>query len=207
MPQVPKQSQALQHIIAAARTQADQAAARAGIVILELSTPEQSRAAADLLDAIWNQESGGAAPVEPGLLIALEHAGNYAVGAYQDNDMVAAAIGFFGSPAASMMHSHIAGVSAAAKGNGVGAAMKLHQRLWCLERGVTTLEWTFDPLILRNAGFNLNRLGAQLEEYLPQFYGQMRDATNVGQGSDRALIRWHLTQPIGLLEKPRCCGA
>lgn len=202
MQQVLAEPQAASHIIDAARKQANQAAERARVVITELSTPEQSAAAADLLDAIWNKEGKGTSPVEPGLLVALEHAGNHIVGAYQDQQMVGAAIGFFGPPATAMMHSHIAGVSASSAGRGVGAAMKLHQRLWCLERGVTTLEWTFDPLILRNAGFNLNRLEARLEEYLPQFYGQMRDATNAGQGSDRALVRWHLVQQQAPTMKP-----
>lgn len=196
MSQVHRESRALQCHITSARHQADQAAVRAGVVIKELTTPEKSQAAANLLDVIWNKESGGAAPIEAGLLIALEHAGNYVVGAFEGERMVAAAIGFFGSPAAAVMHSHIAGVTPAFKGGGVGTALKLHQRHWCLEREVTTLEWTFDPLILRNAGFNLNKLGARLEEYLPHFYGQMRDSTNAGQGSDRALVRWHLSEPV-----------
>ncbi|GAB3842188.1 hypothetical protein [Nesterenkonia populi] len=185
-----------QHVIFAAHTLADQTARQAGVVMTELRTPQQCATAAELLDCIWNDDSGGAAPVEPGLLIALGHAGNYVAGAYLDQQMVGVTAGFFGAPAAGRMHSHIAGVSASAKGKGVGTAMKLHQRAWCLQRGVTTLEWTFDPLILRNAGFNLNRLGAQLEEYLPNFYGTMRDATNSGHGSDRALIRWHLGRPV-----------
>ena len=57
------------------------------------------------------------------------------------------------------------------------------------------MEWTFDPLIVRNARFNLHKLGARFAEYLPQFYGEMRDGINAGQGSDRVLIRWDLTAP------------
>lgn len=181
-------------VIDKASRAADEAAARSGVLIRELTTPEGATAAAELLDGIWNSDGGGAAPVEPGLLIALEHAGNYVVGAYRNGEIVGAAAGFCGPPELAMMHSHIVGVSSWSKGKGIGAAMKLHQRAWCLERGVTTLEWTFDPLIFRNANFNINRLGARLEEYLPQFYGQMRDATNAGQGSDRALIRWRLAE-------------
>lgn len=179
----------------AAWHEARAAAAEADVTIQILSKPEEATDAAALLDEVWNRGEPGAAPVEPGLLIALAHAGNYVSGAYRGEELLGVAVSFFGTPAAAMMHSHIAGVRSAAKGRGIGSALKLHQRAWCLEQGVTTLEWTFDPLILRNAGFNLNRLGAQLEEYLPQFYGEMRDSTNAGQESDRALIRWHLTRP------------
>ncbi|WP_022872931.1 GNAT family N-acetyltransferase [Nesterenkonia alba] len=176
-----------------ARGEADAAAEAAGVVIRELRRPEQAQAAADLLAEIWSPGGAGAAPVEPGLLIALEHAGNYTTGAYDDaGRLFGVTAGFFGAPQAAMMHSHIAGVHPDAAGRGIGAAMKLHQRAWCLARGVHTMEWTFDPLITRNARFNLHKLGAEFAEYLPQFYGQMRDATNAGQGSDRALIRWPL---------------
>lgn len=191
-----------QKLHAESQAAASQAAQQAGVVVTELKTAEQCRAAADLLNVIWNGDGQGNAPMEPGLLIALEHAGNYISGAYLGGELVGVTSGFFGTPSAAMMHSHIAGVSAAAKGKGVGAAMKLHQRAWCLQRGITTLEWTFDPLILRNAGFNINRLGARLEEYLPHFYGQMRDGINAGQGSDRALVRWHLGWPADASLQP-----
>lgn len=176
--------------------QSDESSRRARVVVKPLHDPQQATDAAALLERVWNGGGPGAAPVEPGLLIALEHAGNYTVGAYRGDELLGVAVGFFGEPAAALMHSHIAGVSSEAAGQGVGAALKLHQRAWCLQRGVAVLEWTFDPLILRNASFNVNRLGAQLAEYLPQFYGEMRDATNAGQGSDRALIRWHLMDPV-----------
>ena len=54
------------------------------------------------------------------------------------------------------------------------------------------MEWTTDPLIRRNAYFNLAKLGAEAPEYLVDFYGQMPDAFNAGDESDRLLIRWHL---------------
>lgn len=165
-----------------------------------LHTAQEMTAAAQVLQQIWSPGGGGEAPMEPGLLVALEHAGNYVCGAFDGEQLIGATVGFFGAPdpvtgRCHMMHSHIAGVLPEAAGRGIGAAMKLHQRQWCLQRGVIVMEWTFDPLVARNARFNLHRLGARLEEYLPQFYGEMRDATNAGQGSDRALVRWHLEAP------------
>ena len=86
------------------------------------------------------------------------------------------------------------GVRHEAVGRGIGAAMKLHQRLWCLEHGITRMSWTFDPLIARNAYFNIGaRLGALPSEYHPDFYGQMRDGVNAGHASDRVFVEWDLT--------------
>ena len=75
---------------------------------------------------------------------------------------------------------------------GVGYALKLHQRAWALHEDVRTITWTSDPLIRRNAWFNLNKLGASVVEYLPEFYGAMRDGINAGDLTDRCLVRWDL---------------
>jgi predicted GNAT superfamily acetyltransferase len=90
-------------------------------------------------------------------------------------------------------HSHIVGLLPGRVGRGAGRAMKLVQRAWSLERGIRTMTWTYDPLIARNAYFNLRRLGAAVVEYLPDFYGTMTDAINAGQHSDRILMSWDLT--------------
>ena len=78
------------------------------------------------------------------------------------------------------------------QGRRVGFALKLHQRAWALEHGIETITWTFDPLVRRNAYFNLARLGARVDAYLVDFYGDMADGINAGQGSDRLLVRWPL---------------
>ena len=65
-----------------------------------------------------------------------------------------------------------------AAGRSVGFALKLHQRAWALLRGVSEIAWTFDPLVSRNAYFNLVKLAARAGEYLPNFYGAMHDAIN-----------------------------
>ncbi len=56
--------------------------------------------------------------------------------------------------------------------------MKLHQRAWAIARGIPVIEWTFDPLVARNAYFNIRKLGAMPVEYLPNFYGIMGDGIN-----------------------------
>ena len=84
--------------------------------------------------------------------------------------------------------------SARRTGKHVGLALKQHQRRWALGRGIMTIEWTFDPLVRRNAYFNLVKLGARVVGYEPAFYGAMHDAFNDGDDTDRAVVRWNLEE-------------
>ena len=60
------------------------------------------------------------------------------------------------------------------------------------------IAWTYDPLIRRNAYFNLAKLGARPVEYLPNFYGAMDDAINGGTETDRMLVRWELRSDLAV---------
>jgi predicted GNAT superfamily acetyltransferase len=79
---------------------------------------------------------------------------------------------------------------------GVGYALKLWQRAACLENGVDEIRWTYDPLVRRNAYFNLVKLGARVVDYRPDFYGEMDDIINAGDHSDRFEVSWRLTSPV-----------
>ena len=84
-------------------------------------------------------------------------------------------------------------VSPAMRGRNIGYALKLHQRVWSLERGIAVITWTFDPLMSRNSYLNLTQLGAEAAEYLPNFYGAMVDSINAADESDRILAAWWLS--------------
>jgi predicted GNAT superfamily acetyltransferase len=170
---------------------ADAAASAAGVQLRELSDLADLAAVCRLYDAIWRPDPTSP-PVTAELLRALTKAGNYVAGAYDGDQLVGACMGFFGPPADKAMHSHIAGVSAPALGRAVGYALKLHQRAWALARGVATIGWTFDPLVRRNAYFNLAKLAADPAEYLTNFYGGMRDGINGDDETDRLLVHWDL---------------
>jgi predicted GNAT superfamily acetyltransferase len=75
--------------------------------------------------------------------------------------------------------------------------LKQHQRRWCLGRGVKVIEWTTDPLVRRNAYFNVTKLGARASRYLVNVYGEMTDGINAGEESDRLLITWQLETSPG----------
>jgi predicted GNAT superfamily acetyltransferase len=174
-----------------AAADADAAAMASGVRIRELARLADMQRACDLFRDIW-APGPQSPPMTTELLRALSHAGNYVAGAFLDDDMTGACMGFFGSPASQLMHSHIAGVSARAAGRHVGFALKLHQRAWALSHGVTTITWTFDPLVSRNAYFNITKLAAVATGYLRNFYGHMDDSINAGDDSDRLLVRWRL---------------
>jgi len=175
-----------------ARQQADAAAVGAGITIAFVEEPGDIRAVSSLFDEVWGTDPDNAIlPV--GVLRALAHAGNYAAAAFRDGEMVGAVVGFLGRDEwGPYLHSHILGVPARKQGGSVGFALKQHQRAWSLAADLVKVTWTFDPLVRRNAFFNLQKLGASAGHYYENFYGAMSDGINAGDESDRVLIVWDL---------------
>jgi len=160
--------------------------------IEELTELDDLRELVQLFLDIWERSTEP--PVNSDVLRALSHAGNYIAGSRSGGRLIGGIVGWLGMhpDGELLLHSHILGVLPAKEARGLGFALKQHQRTWCLQRGVRTIEWTFDPLIRRNAYFNLNKLGAGAAEYLVDYYGAMNDGINTGDQSDRILVRWDL---------------
>jgi len=170
---------------------AQRAAQRSGVEVRLIGSLEEIHAVSALFDSIWQPDTRNP-PVTVDQLRAMTYAGNYLAGAFDHGSLVGACVGFFAAPVGVALHSHVTGVAANVRGRNVGFALKLHQRAWALEQGLTEVTWTFDPLLRRNAYFNLVKLGAIPSDYLVDFYGEMDDAINIGQGSDRLLVGWDL---------------
>ncbi len=182
----------MDELIAEAQEVATAAAARLGITVRELREPAAHDEAARLFGRIWRTDSPNEL-LDARMMRALSYAGNYVVGAFRDDRMIGAAVAFFGLD---HLHSHITGVDPATQSRGAGHAIKLHQRAWALDRRIESVHWTFDPLVRRNAYFNLHKLGARAVKYLPDFYGQMTDGINAGDAtSDRLYIQWDVASP------------
>ncbi|MFI7543928.1 GNAT family N-acetyltransferase [Actinoplanes sp. NPDC049599] len=184
----------MSRVIAAALEAAGSAARAARVLVRPVSSLAELATLDRMLAGIWQEDATGRL-LTTELLRALAKSGNYVAGAFDGGTLVGAAVAFFAAPGERELHSHIAGVTAGAAGRSVGFALKQHQRAWALQRGITTVSWTFDPLVARNAYFNLTKLGALPTEYLPNFYGPMHDRINGDDDSDRLLVRWDLAAP------------
>jgi predicted GNAT superfamily acetyltransferase len=174
--------------------------AHADVVVRELGRIDDLAAAEALFAATWASQP----PATAALLKALVHAGGYVAGAYRggtvggsDGELIGAAAAFLAEHDGPALHSHLAAVTPAARGLGVGEALKRHQRTWAAAHGLRVVTWTFDPLIRCNAWFNIAKLGARVEEYLPDFYGPMDDGVNDGDATDRLLVVWPVTPEPG----------
>lgn len=182
----------------AALLEAQQAARAAGVEVREMMLIDELEAVSVLLSQVWNRTASGRI-VPTDLLKALSKARNYIAGCFLDGQLVGATVSFFALPAMNTLHSHITGVIGRERAPGAGYALKLHQRAWALEHGVDSVTWTFDPLVRRNAHFNFNKLGVRAAEYLPNFYGAMKDDLNTGD-SDRLLVAWDMKAEAGAAE-------
>ncbi len=149
----------------------------------------------DVLQQIWGMSSP---LVTLELARAIGHSGGYVAAAFAPSgSMVGASVGILARQGdAPALHSHVTGLLPAVRRTGTGRAMKLHQRDWAAARGIDWITWTFDPLVRRNAWFNIAVLGAEVDEYLPSFYGEMTDAINVGDDSDRLHVAWRVNAPM-----------
>jgi len=159
-----------------------------GLEIRLLEDPAEQRRVHDLFDQVWGTSTS---VVGMELIRAIEHAGGYVAAAYDDGAVVGGSLGFLGRHlGAPSLHSHVTGVLPGVRRTGLGRAMKLHQRAWAAANDLAWVTWTFDPLVRRNAWFNIGVLGAVVHEYLVDFYGPIDDTINAGDESDRLLVAW-----------------
>jgi predicted GNAT superfamily acetyltransferase len=120
--------------------------------------------------------------------------GGIVAGAFDDSDtMVGFLFGMTGWDGARPIHwSDMLAVLPSHRGHGLGFALKRYQRDSLLESGVTTVNWTFDPLEARNAHLNFARLGVTSREYIRDAYGASSSPLHEGIGTDRLVVTWAL---------------
>jgi predicted GNAT superfamily acetyltransferase len=100
-----------------------------------------------------------------------------------------------GEAARAYLHSHMLAVKEAYRNRGLGAQLKLEQRREALSRGIRHMEWTFDPLEIKNAWLNIHKLGAVACSYRVNFYGVSSSRLQGGLPTDRLLAEWELDSP------------
>lgn len=175
-------------------TLAHEAAATAEVRLAPLVSVEECALIEEVETATW----GAFQLVPREVLRALADSGNVPWGAFEGEALVGFVLGWAGVDGAGLhVHSHMLAVLPGRRHGGVGYALKLAQRALALEQGIGVVRWTFDPLVARNAYFNLNKLGAVVDRFERDFYGEMTDVLNRGERSDRGFIRWDLEPDPG----------
>lgn len=183
-------------------SQAAQACARAWVSTATITDFQELTAVSRLLESVWGRSEEGV-PINSDVLRSLAHAGGCVTGAYDVHGQLVGAAALSPGHPAHESYSLIAAAQSGAADRGIGAAIKLAQRAWALERGITTMRWTFDPLVSRNARFNLVKLGAYADVYEDSFYGEMSDEINGHDQADRLVATWQLESPRVLLAVER----
>ena len=170
---------------------AHDAAAACGVQLRPLTSLDDADAVVRVMVATWGEE------IPRETIRALAGSGNVPWGAFEGDDLVAYVLGWAAVDATDGLHehSHMLAALPDRRHRGVGYAVKLAQRASCLDRDIHLVRWTFDPLVARNAQLNINKLGARCDRFHRDYYGPMPDAINVGDRSDRLVVRWDLDLP------------
>jgi predicted GNAT superfamily acetyltransferase len=165
-----------------------------GIVVRKCHALEEFHACVELQREVWGEADLEIEPVT--MFVVASITGGQVLGAFDGDKMVGYTLAVAGlRQGLAYLHSHQTGVSAAYRDRGVGRMLKLFQRDDALGRGIRLVEWTFDPLEMKNAHFNLNRLGAICRRYIPNLYGVTTSPLHRGIQTDRLVAEWWLDSP------------
>jgi predicted GNAT superfamily acetyltransferase len=165
------------------------------IEIRSLSSHAEFVHAVALQKEIWGFKDVDLLPVR--LFVVASKIGGQTFGAFDGSRMVAFGLAIPGlKPRGGYyLHSHMLGVIPEYRNSGVGRMIKLKQREEALVRGIALVEWTFDPLEIKNAYFNIERLGAVVRRYVRNQYGNTTSALHGGLPTDRCTAEWWIGNP------------
>jgi predicted GNAT superfamily acetyltransferase len=162
------------------------------IELRALTTHAEFNEAVRLQQEIWGFEEIELLPLR--LFVVATKIGGQAFAAFDNKRMVGFCLSIPGLKAGgkSYLHSHMLGVLPEYRNSGVGRKLKLMQREEALSRGIDLIEWTFDPLEIKNAFFNMERLGAVVRRYVLNQYGTTTSHLHGGLPTDRCVAEWWL---------------
>ena len=165
------------------------------IEIRPLSAHAEFQEAVQLQQQIWGFEEIELLPLR--LFVVATKVGGQAFGAFDGKRMIGFCLAIPGlKPGGkSYIHSHMLGVLPDYRDSGVGRKLKLAQREDALGRGIELIEWTFDPLEIKNAFFNIERLGAVVRRYVLNQYGTTSSHLHGGLPTDRCIAEWWIGSP------------
>jgi predicted GNAT superfamily acetyltransferase len=170
------------------------------LIIKAIETIDEIKAIAEVEADTWGMRPGDTVPDH--VLMAIAREGGVLIGAYDDQQLIGFTLGWLGTldpenslPASRQLKlvSHMTGVLASHRDQGVGYRLKLAQRDWALAQGLDLITWTYDPLESRNGYFNIHLLRCVCDTYLRNYYGEMSDQMNEGVQSDRFRADWWIS--------------
>jgi predicted GNAT superfamily acetyltransferase len=150
---------------------------------------QEMRLGVDLQKQVWAYSEIDTVPDQ--IFIVARESGGQVLFAFDQDQPIGFALAFAAIHNGTIyLHSHMVGVLPGYQNRGVGRLLKCAQRDDAIARGINLIEWTFDPLQLRNAHFNLVRLGAVVRRYIANFYGRTSSPLHAGLPTDRLVAEW-----------------
>lgn len=169
------------------------------IEIRQLSELDEFAEVLRLQQVIWGFADVELLPLR--FLVVVSKVGGHVFGAFDMGQPEPPMVGFCFAipgvkpPGRPYLHSHMLGVLPEYHNAGIGRRLKLRQREEALSRGIELIEWTFDPLELKNAFLNIERLGAIVRRYSENQYGVTHSPLHGGLPTDRCIAEWWLSSP------------
>ena len=150
---------------------------------------EDFRACVLLQKEVWNFSDAELVPLR--MFVVADKVGGQVMGAFEGNSMVGFALSVPGTRSGHIyLHSHMLAVRKDYRNAGLGRRLKLMQREDALSRGIELIEWTFDPLEIKNAYLNIEKLGSIARRYNINQYGITSSPLQGGLPSDRLIAEW-----------------
>jgi len=159
------------------------------ITIRKCAGIDEFKACVAVQKEVWKFEDADLVPLR--MFVVADKVGGQIIGAFAGDSLVGYVFSIPGTRAGhSYLHSHMLAVTESCRNRGLGRALKLAQRLDALERGFELIEWTFDPLEIKNAWLNITRLGAITRRYYENHYGYTSSVLHQGLPTDRLVAEW-----------------
>src|SRR5271165_1828596 len=162
-----------------------------GLLVRHCHSISEFEACVRIEREVWQSSDIDVVPIP--LFVVASETGGQVLGAYVRDHLVGFTLAIVGWRARKpFLHSHMTAVLHGYQDRGIGRRLKLFQKKDALARGIALIEWTFDPLVTKNAYFNFMRLGAIARRYVPNAYGITTSPLHASLPTDRLVAEWHL---------------
>ncbi len=158
------------------------------VVVRLLTSTDDFEACRELEGETWGHGQHDSTPMP--MLIVLTHIGGFVAGAFdRSGELLGFVLSLLGTHDGEVIHwSHLLAVRDSARNLGIGRRLKEYQLAELARRGIAHVYWSYDPLVAKNAHLNLERLGARVVEYVPDFYGTTSSPLHYGVPTDRFVV-------------------